>query len=106
MTRTIQNTRGQSTLEYAILIVIVAAALISIQTFVNRGLQGRMRQATDDIGDQYSGGNTETWQNSWTNSERTSSFKAGVDKTTTTRENTWEYTTSNIADYEETWGQK
>jgi Flp pilus assembly pilin Flp len=47
-----RKTRAQSVLEYAILMVIVIAALISIQTYVKRGLQGRLTSATDDIGDQ------------------------------------------------------
>jgi uncharacterized protein (UPF0333 family) len=50
--------RGQSTLEYAILIIVIIAALISIQTYIKRGVQGRLKSATDDIGDQFSPGNT------------------------------------------------
>ncbi len=45
--------RAQSTLEYAVLIVIVIGALLTIQTYVKRGIQGRLRQASDDIGDQF-----------------------------------------------------
>ncbi len=50
--------KGQTTLEYAILVIIIIAALISIQTYIKRGIQGRLRSAADDIGDQYSPGNT------------------------------------------------
>lgn len=50
--------RGQTTLEYAILIVIVIAALFTIQVYIKRGIQGRMKSATDDIGDQFSPGIT------------------------------------------------
>jgi len=50
--------RGQSTLEYAVLIIVIIAALISIQTYIKRGIQGRLKSASDDIGDQYSPGNT------------------------------------------------
>jgi hypothetical protein len=49
--------RGQSTLEYAILMVIIIGALLSIQVYIKRGIQGRMKQVTDDIGDQHSDGN-------------------------------------------------
>jgi len=49
--------KGQSTLEYAILIVIILGALIAIQQYIKRGVQGRMKSATDDVGDQYSPGN-------------------------------------------------
>ena len=50
--------RGQSTLEYAILIIVIIAALISIQVYIKRGVQGRLKSASDDIGDQFSPGNT------------------------------------------------
>ncbi|MBF0386479.1 MAG: hypothetical protein HQL20_01325 [Candidatus Omnitrophica bacterium] len=51
-----KNSKGQSTLEYAILIIIIIAALLSLNTYVKRGVQGRLRSATDDIGDQFSTG--------------------------------------------------
>ena len=50
--------KGQSTLEYAILIIIIIGALLSIQVYIKRGVQGRLKSATDDIGDQFSPGNT------------------------------------------------
>lgn len=45
--------KAQSTLEFAVLIVCVAAALIAMQIYVKRGLSGRFRQIADDIGPQY-----------------------------------------------------
>ena len=48
------NRKGQSTLEYAILIIIIIAALVSLQTYIKRGVQGRLKQSTDDIGDGFS----------------------------------------------------
>src|SRR5437016_3286784 len=50
--------RGQSTLEYAVLIVVIIGALLTIQVYIKRGVQGRLKSAADDIGDQYSEGNT------------------------------------------------
>ncbi|MBL7081312.1 MAG: hypothetical protein ISS44_01925 [Candidatus Omnitrophica bacterium] len=41
------NCRGQNTAEYAILIGIIVAAAIAMQTYVKRGLQGRTKDATD-----------------------------------------------------------
>ncbi|MFA6217553.1 MAG: hypothetical protein WDL87_07915 [Candidatus Omnitrophota bacterium] len=52
--------RAQSTLEYAVIIAVVVGALIAMQVYVKRGLQGRLRQASDDIGDQFSPGVTTT----------------------------------------------
>jgi cytoskeletal protein RodZ len=46
--------RGQSLLEYAILMVIIIAALLTLQVYIKRGIQGRLKSSTDDIGDQYS----------------------------------------------------
>ena len=51
---------GQSTLEYAVLIVVIIAALIAMQVYLKRGIQGRMRESTDQIGEQYSPGYTVT----------------------------------------------
>ena len=45
--------RGQSTLEYVILIVIVIAALLTMQMYMKRGVQGRWKSAADELGDQY-----------------------------------------------------
>ncbi len=45
--------RGQSTLEYVILILIVVAALLTMQVYMKRGVQGRWKSAVDDMGDQY-----------------------------------------------------
>ena len=58
MFKLINKRRGQSTLEYAVLVVIIIGALLTIQTYIKRGVQGRLKSATDDIGDQYSPGNT------------------------------------------------
>lgn len=52
------NKRGQSTLEYALLIGVIVAALIAMQVYMKRGVQGKIRDATDQIGDQYSPGYT------------------------------------------------
>lgn len=41
------NKRAQSTAEYAILIAIVVGALIGMQVYVRRGLQGRIRDVVD-----------------------------------------------------------
>ena len=40
------------------MIIIVIGALLTIQVYIKRGIQGRLKSATDDIGDQFSSGNT------------------------------------------------
>lgn len=56
------NNKGQNTAEYALLIALVVAAIIAMQTYAQRSLQGRIRDAgqylttqTGEIGttDQY-----------------------------------------------------
>jgi uncharacterized protein (UPF0333 family) len=58
MLQYLNQKRGQSTLEYAVLIVVIIGALLTLQVYIKRGVQGRLKSAADDIGDQYSDGNT------------------------------------------------
>ena len=69
--------RGQSTLEYAILIIIIIGALLSIQVYIKRGIQGRLKSATDDIGDQFSVGNTNVIKKKTLNSYTRDTFVQG-----------------------------
>ncbi|MFA5350132.1 MAG: hypothetical protein WC357_02225 [Candidatus Omnitrophota bacterium] len=41
--------RAQSTLEYAIVIFAVIAALLAMQVYMRRGLQGKMRSTADEL---------------------------------------------------------
>ncbi len=59
---------AQSTVEYAVLIACIAAALIGMQFYLKRGIQGRLRQGGDEIGQQYSAGNTGSTTTTTTNS--------------------------------------
>lgn len=43
------NKKGQNTAEYAILIALVIAAAVGMQTYVKRGWQGRMKDTSDDF---------------------------------------------------------
>jgi uncharacterized protein (UPF0333 family) len=45
--------KGQSTLEYAIVIAVIVAALVVMQLYIRRGVQGRLRQSADDLGEQF-----------------------------------------------------
>lgn len=44
---------GQSTVEYAVLIVVVIAALIAMAIFMKRGVMGKARESTNQIGEQF-----------------------------------------------------
>ncbi len=70
-----RSSRGQSTLEYVILLGFVVAALIAMGIYMKRGFQGKLRESTDQIGEQYSAGHTVseyTTVNSMTQTESTS----------------------------------
>jgi len=44
------NKKGQNTAEYAILIALIIAAAVGMQTYVKRGLQGRIHEAVKHTG--------------------------------------------------------
>lgn len=45
--------RAQSILELSVLFIIVIAALITMQIYIKRGVQGRWKEAADNLGDQF-----------------------------------------------------
>lgn len=49
--------KAQGTLEYAVIIVVVLSALLAMQTYMGRGVQGKLRSSVDSIGEQYVAGN-------------------------------------------------
>ncbi len=48
-----QRVKGQSIMEYTMLIAIIIGAFLGIGQYFKRGIQGRWRAAVDDLGDQY-----------------------------------------------------
>ena len=78
MLQILNQKRGQSTLEYAVLIVVIIGALLTIQVYIKRGVQGRLKSAADDIGDQYSDGNTNEIKTTVRNSSTEETFNAGT----------------------------
>lgn len=50
--------KGQSILEYAMIVAVVVAALLAIQIYMKRGVQGKLRSSVDDIGAQFDAGKT------------------------------------------------
>ena len=93
MLQYLNQKRGQSTLEYAVLIVVIIGALLTIQVYIKRGVQGRLKSAADDIGDQYSDGNMNEIRSThrFSNSEETffagNAFTNTLTETTNTTEN-------------------
>lgn len=50
--------KAQTTAEYAILIALVVGAIVAMQVYVRRGIQGRVRNAVDHTGTSGTIGNT------------------------------------------------
>jgi uncharacterized protein (UPF0333 family) len=57
MLRKIISKRAQTTAEYAILIAIVVGAVVAMQVYVKRGLQGRVRDVVDMVDSNGAAGN-------------------------------------------------
>jgi uncharacterized protein (UPF0333 family) len=49
-----KNSRAQTVLEVSVLIIIVTFALLTMAVYLKRGLQGKLRDNIDTIGEQYS----------------------------------------------------
>ena len=47
------NRKGQTILEYTVIIIIVLGVMIAMKDYVKRGIQGRWKSATDNFGDPY-----------------------------------------------------
>ena len=99
------NKRGQSTLEYALLIGVIVAALIAMQVYMKRGVQGKIRDATDQIGDQYSPGYTTGTVSTTTQS---TTHEALANKVTTSDVQKAQNQTSNenVADFNQEYWKK
>ena len=52
--------KGQTTLEYAVILIIVMGSFLAMQNYVKRGIQGRWRDSVDGMGDQYDPRTAET----------------------------------------------
>lgn len=52
--------QAQATVEYILLIGIAAAAIIAASVYISRSFQGRLRQQTNILGEQYSPRNMST----------------------------------------------
>ncbi|MBU0547988.1 MAG: hypothetical protein KJ710_01085 [Candidatus Omnitrophica bacterium] len=79
--------RGQSTLEYVILVGFVVAALIAMGIYMKRGYEGRIKESTDQIGQQYSAGNTTSSYTTISNVAQSETVSSGGVTLTTITQN-------------------
>ena len=47
------NRRGQTILEYTIIVIILIGVFVAMQFYIKRGIQGRWKTSIDDLGEQY-----------------------------------------------------
>lgn len=109
------NKKGQSTLEYGLIIAVIVGALIAMQVYIKRGIQGKLKQASDDIGEQFSPGagtyNYTTFSNTQSNESvvPTTVNSTQMSKTTTnvtqSQTRTANEQIGNLTDTGEDWGQ-
>lgn len=94
--------KGQSTMEFTVLIIIVIGALLAVQNYVKRAVQGSIRSAADDISEeQFSPGNTNISRTRKAHSVSTETSKNGATNTTTTDSTT--NTTMSMNIINQTW---
>ena len=48
-----RSRRGQSVIEYAVMIAVVIAALLVMQIYMKHGVSGKLRESTDQVGEQF-----------------------------------------------------
>jgi len=66
-----RNRKGQSTLEYAVLIAGIVGAVLIFRPYVQRAVQGRFKESSDRIGYKFGGEAEESITNSMTAWEET-----------------------------------
>jgi len=67
--------KGQSVLEYSLLVAAIIAGLLLTQTYVKNAFQGKVKESADEMGKQFDAANAGDYVTSWQN--------AGAGTTTT-----------------------
>jgi Flp pilus assembly pilin Flp len=90
MLKYFRNRKGQNTAEYAILIALVVGGVIAMQTYAQRALQGRLRDASVSYRDSTSAiGNTLQYEPYYTNTV------SNMEKTSTATDTYFDQTRNN-----------
>lgn len=88
--------RGQTTLEYAILIGVIVAGLIAMQVYLKRGFQGKLKESADSMGSQFSPGYTTYNYTTNNETDSTETLNNGVSTTTIDNQTTNRSGTENV----------
>lgn len=91
----IKRNKGQSTLEYALIVTVVIASLLAINLYMKRGVQGRLKESADEIGKQFdAGGNYSfSWKTASSGQSNTTEVRNITDGTITSTIHSGENTT-------------
>jgi Flp pilus assembly pilin Flp len=81
-----RKTKGQAITEYAVLLGIIVLALVLVQVYLKRSVQGRFKSNADDIGEQWTTGANYTLQ---TVQQSARNENSGVALAGTTLNQTW-----------------
>jgi Flp pilus assembly pilin Flp len=73
---------GQSATEYAVLLAVVAAAIIAMQVYFKRGIQGRLRDLADQITtEHYEPYGTESYYTTTQEGTTVQTYRRGITRT-------------------------
>lgn len=76
-------TKAQSTLEYAVLIFVIVAGLLAMQIYMKRASEGKLRESSDRVGDQFELNKTAIYSNSTHSAKNVQVTKFGGESQTT-----------------------
>jgi len=82
----LRKIKGQSTLEYALIVAVVVGGLLAMQIYMKRGVQGKLRESTDQIGEQFDAEKTAIIRSTNHTGTTTQTISGGVTTSNTTGE--------------------
>lgn len=53
LNRKMKIKKGQSSIEYSVILIVIIGALLASSNYFKRGVQGRWKTSVDELGDQY-----------------------------------------------------
>ena len=83
--------KAQSTMEYALVIGVVVAALLAINIYIKRAAEGRLKSSVDQIGEQFDAHKTSVFRNETTTGYTRETSSTGGVSTTTSNQTTTVY---------------
>ena len=78
--------RGQSTAEVAVLVAVVIGALLAMQIYIKRAAMGKLRAASDQMGDQFNPHVTTSNYTNWYSVRKNDVMRNDGSSTSTTTE--------------------